>query len=124
MGMQIPCGVHTETSEEVAVWAAAPGVGGGVSRIGRADGVSDRGGALDGRSRAHADLDTAEAIGVSGDGVHQGQECDSHRPGVCWETAELRGPAFLGAWVLGIDRYIREQEKEDLRLDQLELKSL
>ena len=36
-------------------------------------------------------------------GVHQGQECDPYRTGLCWAAEKLRGPAFLGTRVLGFD---------------------
>jgi putative transposase len=73
---------------------------------------------------------TAETCGVSGGGVHQGEEFDS--PGASLRSAEtaLVSQHF---WVRGyfvstvgrdeklIRRYIRNQEEEDRRLDQLDL---
>jgi len=73
------------------------------------------------------------AFGVQRDGVYQGQERDPYRAGVCWKAAEFRRPAFLGAcyWVstvgkdeAAVRQYIQDQEKEDKRLEQLEMVAL
>ena len=85
------------------VCAVAAGLGHGVSGFGRAEGMQSGRGASDARSRAHAVVGAAEVFGIERDGVHQGQECDPYRAGVCWTAKELRWPAFLGAGVLGID---------------------
>ena len=45
----------------------------------------------------------AEVFGGQRDGVYQGQERNSHCASLCWAAEELRGPAFLGAGLLGID---------------------
>src|SRR6266540_5234778 len=103
MGMQISCGVHPKVSEESVVSTVEAGTGNGVSRTGATTGERDYRGAPDGRSCAHVDLDSAEAFGVIPDGVHQRQECDSHRAGVCWAEAQLCGTTLLGARVLGIN---------------------
>src|SRR5208283_2075005 len=104
MGMQISCGVHTEISAQGAVSAVAAGVGAGVSGFGRAEGMQSGRGTFDARSRAHAVVGAAEVFGIERDGVYQGQECDPPCAGVRWQAKELRRPAFLGTWVLGIDR--------------------
>ena len=85
------------------VCAVAARAGGGVSGIGRTEGKQSGGGASDARSRAHVAVGAAEVFGIQRDGVHQGQECDTYRAGICWATEKLRGPAFLGTRVLGID---------------------
>ena len=103
MGMQISCGVYHEMPEEDPVWANSAGVGASLSGTGTTEGMRNHRGAPHGRSRAHADLDSAEILGGAGDGVYQGQERDPHRTGICWPTAEFCGPAVLGAWVLGLD---------------------
>ena len=79
------------------------GIGGGVPQFGGALGMPSGGGASDARSRTHAVERAAEVFGVQRDGVHQGQERDSSGAGVRRATKELRGAAFLGARILGID---------------------
>src|SRR6185436_2846243 len=96
-------GVHTEVSEESVVSTVAEGAWDGVSGVGETAGERGLGGASDGRSRAHADLDSAEAFIVSGDGIRERQKRHSHCTGVCWPAAEFCGPALLGEGILGID---------------------
>jgi putative transposase len=78
----------------------------------------------------HADLDPAEVLGLSGYWVHQGEERDSRGADVLRPQAELCRAALLGAGVLvstvgrdeaTIREYIRNQEVEDKRQDQLKL---
>ena len=88
------------------------------------------GGTLDGGSRAYVVVDTAEVLSVRGGGVHQGQECDRHSakvygPGEEFRWAKLLGEGYyvstVGRDEAEIRYYIREQEKEDKRLDQLKM---
>jgi len=85
------------------VGAIATRLGLGFSGFGGAEGMQSGGGASDARSRAHAAVGAAEVFGIERDGVHQGQECDPYRTGLCWAAEKLRGPAFLGTRVLGFD---------------------
>ena len=94
--MEIPCGIHTQISQEGVVWA-------GAARTGAAEGIGGDRGSLDGGSRAHVGVDCAEVFGGLSDGVCERQERDSHRAGLCGAVAELCRPAFLGSRVLGID---------------------
>ena len=55
------------------------------------------------RSRAHAVERAAEVFGVQRDGVYQREERDPYCAGVCRTAKELRRPAFLGAWLLGVN---------------------
>ena len=79
------------------------GVGGGVPQFGGAVGMQSGGGASDVRSCAYAVERAAEIFGVERDGLHQGEERDSYRAGICWATAEFCRPAFLGTGLLGIN---------------------
>jgi hypothetical protein len=128
MGMQISCGVHPEVSEEGVVSAIEAGTGNGVSRTGATTGERNYRGAPDAGSCAHVDLDSAEAFGVIADGVHERQECDSHRAGVCWAAQRFWARGYwvstVGKNEAAVRRYIQEQEKEDQRLDQMELMPL
>jgi len=101
--MQISHRVHTEMPEESAVWADPEGVGGGLSRPGPAEGKRDPRGAPADRSCAYVDLDPAEVFGGAGDGVHEGQDGDSHSSGLGGEKKELCGAAVLGEGLLGVD---------------------
>ena len=103
MGMQISYGVHPEVPPEGPVCAVATGLGGGVSGFGRAEGMQSGGGTLDARSCAHVVVGAAEIFGGQRDGIHQGEKRDPSGAGVCRAAKELRGAAFLGARVLGID---------------------
>jgi REP element-mobilizing transposase RayT len=87
-------------------------------------------GASDARSCAHVDLDPAQVRGVTGDRVPQGQKRNPFGPSVRWAQAQFRGPALLGTGyfvsTVGRDEatvrdYIRRQEEEDKRLDELDL---
>jgi hypothetical protein len=86
--------------------------------------------ASDAGPRAHDDLDTAEVCGIGSGGVHQRQERDSPYARVRRAQAEFCGAALLGGGymvsMVGRDEavnreYIRNQEQEDRRLDQLNL---
>jgi len=103
MGMQISCGVHPEIPAQGALRVAAQAPGEFVSGVGAAQGMRDWGGALDGRSCAHAGLDSAEIFGIAGHGVYQRQECDPHRADLRRQAPQLRGAALLGEGVLGLD---------------------
>ena len=96
------------------------------------EGEPNRRGTLDARSRAHDHLDTAEVQGFGRDWVRQGKSA-IHLARVYAE----RKRNFVGQhfWARGyfvstvgrdetlIREYIRNQEKEDERLDQMKLDS-
>ena len=101
--MQISCRVHTEVPEEGVVSSNSAGIGGGVPGFGGTVGMQSGRGAPDARSRAYVVVGAAEIFGVERDGIHQGQERDPYRAGICGATEELRRSAFLGAGFLGVD---------------------
>lgn len=80
VGVQIPCGIHSEAPKKDVVCRVAEASGRGVSSAGPAEGVRDIGRASDAGPCSHADCDTAEICGVTGSRVHEGEECDPHRP--------------------------------------------
>jgi REP-associated tyrosine transposase len=101
-----------------------------IAQVSRAEAEPDRGGAPDGGSCAHDDLDTAEVRGVAGGGIHQGQECNTSGAGLWRAEANFVGQHFWarGYFVSTVGRdeaviraYIRHQEREDERLDQMNL---
>ena len=95
--------------------------------------MSGGGGALDAGSCAHVAVDSAEILGFLGDGVHEGQKCDPHCEGVWGRRRNYVGQNFWarGYWVStvgknegAVRRYIQAQEKEDRRMEQLEMTAL
>ena len=81
-------------------------------------------------SRAHVDQCAAEISGIERGGIHQGQECNSCGEALFEKRAKLRWAADLargffvdtvGRDTETIRKYIAEQEREDRRLDQLEM---
>ena len=101
--MQISCGVHPEVSQEKYSWMGTHGVGTDHTGVSATEGGRGGGGALDGRSRAHAVVDPTEVFSVGGGGVHQGQERDSNSSEVYGPGEEFRGTTLLGEGVLCID---------------------
>jgi hypothetical protein len=109
MGLPISRGVYPEVPETTTVGATAETTGRGVRAIGRAEREPDRRGAHDDRSGAHDDRDPAEICGVAGGRIRKGEERDSF------------GASTVGRDEAVIRDYIRRQEQEDQRLDQLKL---
>src|SRR5215831_3864709 len=62
MGVQVPCRVHAEVPQEVAVWANQAALGECIPRACPAQRMPDRGRALDARSCAHVDIDSTEVF--------------------------------------------------------------
>ncbi len=82
------------------------------------------------RPCAYAGLHPAQVCRGSGGGLCERQECDPHPAHLSWPAQELRWHEFLGtgyfvstasADVTTVRAYIRDQEKEDQRLEQLHL---
>ena len=88
---------------EGIVSANPVGIGGGVAQFGGAVGMQSGGGAFDARSCAYTVECATEAFGVQRAGVHQREERDPYCAGVYGPAAELCGPAFLGARLLGVN---------------------
>ena len=51
----------------------------------------------------HAAVDTTEVCSVAGSGIHQGKERHSSGAGLWRNEEEFHGPAFLGAWISGVN---------------------
>src|ERR1017187_479433 len=120
-------------SAEGVVSGNPAGVGEGIAQFGGAVGMQSGRGASDARSCAYAVERAAEVFGVQRDGVYLGEERDPYRAGVCWTAKEFCRPAFWarGYWVstvgkneAAVRQYIQDQEKEDRRLEQLEMVAL
>ena len=130
MGVQIPHSLHPEGPEENAVWSVAGTFGGGVPDAGETKGMPDRGRPFDAGPCAYDDIDTTQICSVSGDRVYQRQERDPHGRVYGERKRNFVGQHF---WARGyivstvgrdeatIREYIRSQEKEDARLEQLNL---
>lgn len=68
--------IYPEVSAKDIVQSDTPGVGRGVSSVGRTEGESDRRRASDAGSCAHDVVGAVEVCRVAGGGAHQGEECD------------------------------------------------
>ncbi len=101
--MSVSRGVHPEVPEESDLWGVAPVFGRGAAALGPAPGKRRGRRASDAGPRPHDDLDSAEVLGGAGDRVHQGEERDPHRAGVCGAVAQLRRATLLGAGLLRVD---------------------
>ena len=86
--------------------------------------------AIHARSRAYAVVNSAEIYSVTGRRIHQGGKRDPPGPGLWTSTNATSGAAFLGRGLFvntvgrdedAIRAYIRNQEKEDQRFEQLNL---
>ena len=102
MGLQVPCGMDSEVSEEGSLRTASEGVGDRDQGAGQAKGERGHGGEVDGRSCTHVDLDSPKIFGSAGDRVYQRQERDLCGE-IVREAEELRGAEFLGPGILCID---------------------
>src|SRR5262249_6583049 len=103
MGVQVPCRVHTEVPQEVAVWANPTALGQCIPRARPAQGMPDRGRALDARSCAHVDINPAEVFGGRGDRVFEREELDLDCAERGTQVAQFSGPQVLGQAVLRFD---------------------
>ena len=116
MGMQVSCGVHPEVSTQGDVWVDTQRTWADHAGVSITERERGGGGASDGRSCSHDVVDPAEVFGIRGGGVHQGEE-------LCW--VEFLGEGYyvstVGRDEAQVRNYIREQEKEDRRLDQLKM---
>ena len=130
MGMQISCGVHTEMPAQDAVCAIAAGSGDGVSGFGRAEGVRCGRGASD----AHMLLSVPPKYLVSSvmgfikgkSAIHIARVYAGRRRNFVGQHFWARGywVSTVGKNEAAVRRYIQDQEKEDQRLEQLELAAL
>src|SRR5262249_6719060 len=66
-----------------------------------AQGMPDRGGALDAQSCAHVDIDSTEVFGVRGDRVSEREELDLDCAERGTQAAEFSGSQVLGEVLLG-----------------------
>jgi hypothetical protein len=116
--------------EEDTVWRAAPAVGRGLQDPGEAEGVPGDRGSPDAGPRTHVDLDPAEVLGGAGHRVHEGKSAihvgrtffDQKRNFVgqhLWARGYF--VSTVGRDEATIREYIRNQEAEDKRLEQLRL---
>ena len=98
MGMQVSYSyrVDPEIPEEDALRPTSEKPQRCVARSGPAKGEPGAGRSPATRSRAHADLHSAQVCGVSGGGVYERQECDPHRADLPRSAKELRRHELLG----------------------------
>ena len=99
---RVPTRNGLDPSEEGDLRVAAPASGTGAAGVGPAAGKRRGGRASVGRSRTYDGVDSAEVLGGAGDRVHQGQERDLHRSGVCRAVAQFCRAALLGSRLLRV----------------------
>ena len=133
MGMQIPHCVHSKISQEGIVRCAAAAIGRPAEAVGDATRESDRRRAFNAGPRAYAGVHTTEVLGIAGGGIHEREECHPDCSELHGKTQELHGRELLGEsfWARGyfvstvgrdekqIREYIKKQDQEDQRIDQL-----
>src|SRR5439155_23208533 len=130
MGVQIPRRVPSQVQQKDPVCRVATAPGGSLPKVGRAERKQDRGGSSSSRPRAHVDLDPAKVRSVAGGRVYQGEECNSPGSRIRRKKRNFVGQHFWarGYFVSTVGRdtevirdYIRKQEEEDKRLEQMNL---
>ncbi len=130
VGVQVPHSIYTEVPQESAAREPAEAFGRGVPQAGRAEGVPDRGGPSTRRPCPHDDLDTAEIRGVAVVGfikgksaIHLARVYGERKQNYVGQSFWARGffVSTVGRDERTIREYIRNQEKEDERLDQMNL---
>src|SRR5262245_28599474 len=89
--------------KKVAVWANPTALGQCIPRARPAQGMPDRGRALDARSCAHVDINPAEVFGGRGDRVFEREELDLDCAKCRAQVAQFSGPQVLGQGVLCFD---------------------
>ena len=104
MGMQIPCGVHPEVSAQALYGSLRKHLGGQFRELARHKECEIGEGHL---MVDHVHMLVSippEILGLAGDRVYERQERHPHCADLWREAKELRGPALLGAGLLGLDR--------------------
>jgi hypothetical protein len=119
-----------QITPEDALWRTEAASGRGVPQTRRAEGKQGRGGASDVGSRPCDDFDSTEICSLSGGRIYQRQERHPSGPGLRRKETQLYGQHFwargyfvstVGRDEVVIREYIKNQEKEDMRLDQMNL---
>ena len=129
MGMQISCRVHTEIREESALWATSARVGKGFRELAERKECQIEEGHLM-SDHVHMlisippKMSVAAAVGfIKGKGaIHIARVYAGRRRSFVGQHFWARGywVSTVGKDEEKVRRYIREQEKEDQRLEQLE----
>ena len=130
VGLQIPRGIYPETEEESDLWKFATAPRRDIPGVGEAQGVGSSRKAPDAGSRAHVPARTTEIFGVSRGGYIKGKSAIAIARRFGGRTRNFTGEVFWarGYFVttVGLDEemvrsYIRNQEQEDERDDQMKL---
>jgi putative transposase len=128
--VQVPRCFYPEVPQEGSLRQSSATFGRSVSPVGRTTGEPDFGRTSSCRPSAHDDLDTAQVCGVESGGYIKGKSA-IHLARVYGERKQnCTGQSFWarGYFVSTVGRdettireYIRNQEKEDQRLDQMNM---
>jgi hypothetical protein len=115
MGLQVPCSFHSQISEEVIIWGIKAGDWFNFPRIGKAEKMQSRGGVCDAGSCAYVTQYSSEMFGFQRDWYIKGKSAIHIARIYRGKQRNFAGESF---WARG---YIRNQEQEDIYLDQLKL---
>ncbi len=133
VGLQISCGFHSEMSAQNVVSGTTTSSGRGFPAPCVTKGIEGRGRASDARSSAHVAVDTPEICGVAGrrvvgyikgkSAIHLARVYGERKRNFVGQHFWARGffVNTVGRYEDAIRAYIRNQEKEDQRLEQLNL---
>src|ERR1017187_2176358 len=101
MGLQIPSGMDYEVSVRGAGRGCRAAGEGALTRDRAESGDDDLRRGDQSGSRAFADLDTAECVGVAGGTVSEGQEFAQAAERICGAEDAVLGPTSVGPGLLG-----------------------
>jgi hypothetical protein len=131
--MQISCGVHPEVPSEGVVSSNPAGIGGGIPQFGGAVGMQGGGGHLM-PDHVHMPLSVPPKCSVSNvmgfikgkSAIHIARVYAGRRRNFVGQPFGARGfwVSTVGKNEAAVRQYIQNQEKEDKRLEQLEMVAL
>ena len=114
LGVQVPRRVHAEVPQEAAIRQNKTASRSSVSRPRAPQGMPDRGGASDARSRPYVDFDSSKIFGGTDHRIHEREELDMDRAECRTEDAKFSGPQILGTRILCYDGRAGRGSDQDL----------
>ena len=131
MGMQVPCCMDTEMPSEIIIRSTSERSWRGIPRACAAEREQGSGRAPAARPCTYADINTAEILCGPGGWVYEGQKRNIHIARTY--LGQKKNYSGMHFWARGyfvstvgadeevVRNYIKEQEKEDHRIQQLSL---
>ena len=125
MEMSIPYCVHAEISQKSDLWGIACGNRKDIKRIMPTKRCRNHRSARNAQSYSHVDEHTAERESIIVYGVLERKEHDDNIRAVCSPKVQVWEQALLESGLLceyqAVQRYIRNQEQEDMITDQISM---